>query len=314
MDKHDPQPNTTDAAAQNRVPTPDEIWKILHETAQLSKEHTRKLDRMQEEARQRIKEDEWRAKEAEQRAKEAEQRAAKEAEQRAKEDERRAKEAEQRAKEAEQRAAKEAERRAKEAEQRAKEAEQRVKEFNEILKKSEQQAAREMQEIRQQGKETDRRLRKAEGLFTTQWGKLMESLVEGDLVKLLQDRNINVPKTSCRIKGALNGEYAELDIVATGDAEVVVVEVKTTLRPEHVTDFAGKLDKLVRYEKDWYEKKLYGAVAYLKTDESVQVHAERQGLLVIRATGSSASIVNDKDNFRLREYRSGKFIATQQQR
>ena len=248
MDKHDPQPNTTDAAAQNRVPTPDEIWKILHETAQLSKEHTRKLDRMQEEARQRIKEDEWRAKEAD----------------------------------------------------------QRVKEFNEILKKSEQQAAREMQEIRQQGKETDRRLRKAEGLFTTQWGKLMESLVEGDLVKLLQDRNINVPKTSCRIKGALNGEYAELDIVATGDAEVVVVEVKTTLRPEHVTDFAGKLDKLVRYEKDWYEKKLYGAVAYLKTDESVQVHAERQGLLVIRATGSSASIVNDKDNFRLREYRSGK--------
>ena len=39
--------------------------------------------------------------------------------------------------------------------------------------------------------------------------------------------------------------------------------------------------------------RLYGAVAYLEADESVVLHAERRGLFVIRATGSSASIVND---------------------
>ena len=49
MDKHDPQPNTTDAAAQNRVPTPDEIRKILHDMG-------RRMDRAQEEAEQRAKE------------------------------------------------------------------------------------------------------------------------------------------------------------------------------------------------------------------------------------------------------------------
>ncbi len=38
--------------------------------------------------------------------------------------------------------------------------------------------------------------------------------------------------------------------------------------------------------------RLYGAVAYLEADESVVRHAERRGLFVIRATGSSASIVN----------------------
>ncbi len=36
-------------------------------------------------------------------------------------------------------------------------------------------------------------------------------------------------------------------------------------------------------------------VVFLKADKSVQVHAERQGLFVIRATGSSASIVNDTE-------------------
>ena len=42
-------------------------------------------------------------------------------------------------------------------------------------------------------------------------------------------------------------------------------------------------------------KKIFGAVAYLKTDASVQAYAEQQGLFVIRAAGSSASIVNDKE-------------------
>ena len=39
-------------------------------------------------------------------------------------------------------------------------------------------------------KETDRKIKKLNDLFTGQWGKLMESLVEGDLIKLLKERQI----------------------------------------------------------------------------------------------------------------------------
>ena len=38
---------------------------------------------------------------------------------------------------------------------------------------------------------------------------------------------------------------------------------------------------------------IYGAVAYLKAEQESEVYAQRQGLFVIRATGSSASIIND---------------------
>jgi hypothetical protein len=39
-------------------------------------------------------------------------------------------------------------------------------------------------------KETDKKLNKLERLFTSQWGKLVESLVEGDIVTLLKpERN-----------------------------------------------------------------------------------------------------------------------------
>ena len=44
--------------------------------------------------------------------------------------------------------------------------------------------------------ETDRRLRKLDELFNGQWGKLMEALVEGDLIELLNQRGIQVGNTA----------------------------------------------------------------------------------------------------------------------
>ena len=154
---------------------------------------------------------------------------------------------------------------------------------------------RQQKETKRQQKEADRRMKKLEGLFTSQWGALMESLVEGDLVPLLQARGITVRYTHTRMRGRRNGEHYEFDILAENGEEVVVVEVKTTLRAEDVGQFLEKLGRFTVYAPGYQGKKIYGAVAYLKTDASVVAHAERQGLFVIRATGNSASIVNDAD-------------------
>ena len=152
-----------------------------------------------------------------------------------------------------------------------------------------------LREVSKSQKKADRRMKKLEGLFTSQWGALMESLVEGDLVPLLQARGITVRYTHTRMRGRRNGEHYEFDILAENGEEVVVVEVKTTLRAEDVAQFLEKLGKFTVYAPGYQGKKIYGAVAYLKTDASVVVHAERQGLFVIRATGNSASIINDAD-------------------
>ena len=146
-------------------------------------------------------------------------------------------------------------------------------------------------------------MKKLAGLFTSQWGALMESLVEGDLVPLLQARGITVRYTHTRMRGRRNGEHYEFDILAENGEEVVVVEVKTTLRAEDVAQFLEKLGKFKVYAPGYRGKKIYGAVAYIKADTSVQVHAERQGLYVIRATGNSASIINTED-FRPRVFGS----------
>ena len=170
----------------------------------------------------------------------------------------------------------------------AKETDQKFQETAEQMKEN----AEQMKENAEQMKETDRRLKELDKLYNGQWGKLMESLVEGDLVKMLKERDIDVHQTSRNLKNEDGGRNWEFDLLAVNGDEIVVVEVKTTLKVKDVDHFLNKLGdfkELVPYHKD---KKLYGAVAYLKSDEFSNSYAEKKGLFVIRATGSSAKIIN----------------------
>ena len=167
------------------------------------------------------------------------------------------------------------------------------------ITEKQEKAALEMEEMwekeKRRQKAAAKRMKKLERMFTSQWGKLMESLVEGDLVGLLSGCGIAVHSIHPRVYGRRNGTHYEFDIVAGNGDEVVVVEVKTALKSEQVTAFLEKLQRFTVYEPLYQEKRIYGAVAYLKADSSVTLYAERQGLFVIRATGSSASIVNDEE-------------------
>lgn len=190
-----------------------------------------------------------------------------------------------------QRAEEDRQRAEEEDRQRAEEDRQRAEEWDEKM----DQLRASIRETGERMKETDRRLKKAEALFTTQWGKLVESLVEGDLAPLLKERGIDVEGTAERSNKRRNGEHMEIDIVAVNGAEVVAVEVKTTLRPNDVKHFLNKLSRFFEWFPEYGGRRLYGAMAYLRSESESAVHAERQGLFVIRATGSSASIVNAPD-------------------
>ena len=182
------------------------------------------------------------------------------------------------------------------------ETDRQLKETDRQLKEDARRAqedARRMQEdtlrLKKEGEKTERRLRRAENLFTTQWGKLMESLVRGDLIRLLKERGIEVEGTARETEKARNGEHFEIDIIAINGNELVAVEVKTTLRSEGVTHFLGKLERFLEWWPEFQGRKVYGAVAYLQSSDSVVKYAQRRGLFVIRATGNSASIVNPDD-------------------
>ena len=156
-------------------------------------------------------------------------------------------------------------------------------------------------ETGKQIKETNKQLRqlsfevdKVNGNFDNKWGKLVESLVEGDLVKLLQDRKIDVIGVAKEHKRTIDGEDYEIDIIAINGKEIVVTEVKTTLGIKAVDKFIKKLKVFKDYFKEYKNRKIYGCVAYLRENQGSAGYSQKKGLLVIRATGSSASIVNKK--------------------
>ena len=176
-----------------------------------------------------------------------------------------------------------------------KESTRRMEETDRQLRQQIKETDKQIKQTGKQLKEFGKHLKEVDEQFNSRWGKLVESLVEGDLVALLQEKRIDVLSTHPNVKGRRNGEHYEFDILAINGPAVVVVEVKTTLRAKDVGHFLGKLDKFTAYEPVYKGKQVFGAVAYLRVEQSAEVYAEKQGLYVIRATGSSASIINDPD-------------------
>ncbi|HRJ13923.1 MAG TPA: hypothetical protein PLI34_02955 [Saprospiraceae bacterium] len=150
-------------------------------------------------------------------------------------------------------------------------------------------------------KDTDKRINKAFELFESQWGKLIEALVEGDLVRVLNERGIAVAETATRRKGRRGGHNYEFDIIAHDTTQIVVVEVKTTLRVKHVEHFLEKMSHAKEWMAEYKNYEVLGAVAFLLAEEAADTLAEKKGLFVIRATGDSAAIVN-ADDFQPRRF------------
>lgn len=148
------------------------------------------------------------------------------------------------------------------------------------------------QEADKRSRETDRKLNKLEDLFTGQWGKLVESLVEGALVKLFNERGISVRQTAQRVRGTYQGNPWELDIVVKNGHEIIIVEVKTTLRPNDVKDFLKKLPQIKLWLTEYKDNTIYGAMAYLSSVAGAEIMSQNKGLFVIKATGDSAKIEN----------------------
>ena len=158
------------------------------------------------------------------------------------------------------------------------------------------QAERDQQRERQWEKsraEADARLGRAEQMFTGHWGKLVESLVEGDLARLLRERGVEVVVVASRVELVLDPRRREIDLLAANGEEVVAVEVKTTMKVADVRRFVELLEEVRELLPIALRRmRIYGGMAYLRAEEEAARYAERQGLYVIRATGNSASIIN----------------------
>ena len=69
------------------------------------------------------------------------------------------------------------------------------------------------EETDRQINETNAQLRRLEGLFGNQWGRLIEALVQPGVLKLFQQRGHDVRRLFQRSRAQRNGESMEIDII-----------------------------------------------------------------------------------------------------
>ena len=151
------------------------------------------------------------------------------------------------------------------------------------------EANRTMEELKKQVQETT----KAVNNLTTRWGRFVEEMVEPAVVRLFQERGIDVTQTMSRLKSQRPGAAMEIDIVAVNGSELVAVECKSRLSKDDVNDFLTRLQRFKVAFPQFREFRIYGAVAGIEIDQGIDAYAYRQGLFVIKQSGETVKIAND---------------------
>lgn len=84
----------------------------------------------------------------------------------------------------------------------------------------------------------------------------------------------------------------EVDGMADGENVVVVIEAKTFLTKDYVKVFVKKMAKFKLAHPDHRHKDLYGAVTFVRADDSALDLATEHGLFIIKASPPDVELVN----------------------
>ncbi|MGG6238460.1 hypothetical protein ACQ4N7_07440 [Nodosilinea sp. AN01ver1] len=158
------------------------------------------------------------------------------------------------------------------------------------------ESERQMEELKQISANTSRiaanTSREVAGL-TTRWGQFVENLVEPAVVRLFQERGIQVQETARRMRSQRPGAEMEIDIFAVDGDVAVAIEVKSRLSRQDVDDFLARLDRFRQAFPHYGDYQIYGAVASIEVNEGVDRYAYQRGLFAIKQTGDMVLIAND---------------------
>ena len=150
--------------------------------------------------------------------------------------------------------------------------------------------------------ETDREITRLEKLYTSQWGKLIESLSEIGLEESLKKRGIKIDQTATRFKSHKNGRTMELDFLLKNKEELVIGEVKTTLKVQDVIDFLEDLREFFTFFPDYRGRKIYGAIIGIKIEEKADRFAYKNGLFVFKVGGEGMLRMLNDAKFKPRDF------------
>jgi hypothetical protein len=154
----------------------------------------------------------------------------------------------------------------------------------------------------QRFRESDENLRRLEGLFGNQWGRLIEALVQPGVLTLFQKRGVGVRRLYSRAKSQLNGDTMEIDMIMEDDQVVVAGEVKSAMGVGDVREFIADLGRFTHFFPRYNGYHIFGAVAALEFVEGADRFAYRQGLFALGVQGQEMVVMLNDEKFRPHDF------------
>ena len=189
----------------------------------------------------------------------------------------------------------------KETAQRFKETDQRLDQrFKEAAQRSQeidQRLAQGYAEIKQAIQATERNIdrvgKHVDGL-AEKWGIFVENMVVPAVKIVFAKWGIPIHNVSRDVEGSRNGLSTQIDVMASNDDHVMLVEVKSSLRHDDVEDHLDRLSKFKLIFPRFANVRVHGSVAGIDLPKQVARYAYRKGLFVLAQSGETMTILNDK--------------------
>jgi len=173
------------------------------------------------------------------------------------------------------------------------------------LSQSQQELSQSQQELSQAQKETDKQIKETDkqinrvskqiGELGNRLGEFVEWQVRPAVVRLFQERGIDVHEFHPGISVKRNNEGLEIDLLVVNDTDAILVEVKSKLTQRDVDEHLQRLAKFKRLMPRFRDVKALGAVAAMIVPDEVASYGCRQGLFVLVQSGENVIILNDAE-------------------
>ena len=158
-----------------------------------------------------------------------------------------------------------------------------------------QENERLIKELRENGKEIDRRMEESDRKlkdridklttrFTSQSGHILEGLMEPSAMKMFQDKGYNVDRCWKNFKRHVKdiGNKLEVDLLLLDYEIAIIVEVKINCTKQDIDHFINQMQSFKEICPEYADKEIMLAIAAINYDRDADKYAHEQGLFVIR--------------------------------
>jgi len=175
---------------------------------------------------------------------------------------------------------------------------QELSQSQQELSQAQQELSQAQQETDKQIKETDKQINRVSqqiGELGNRLGEFVEWQVRPAVVRLFQERGIDVHEFHPGISVKRDNEGLEIDLLVVNDTDAILVEVKSKLTQRDVDEHLQRLAKFKRLMPRFRDVKALGAVAAMIVPNEVASYGCRQGLFVLVQSGENVIILNDAE-------------------